>query len=156
MCLVVDTKKHVALKYKVAKEDIVCYKVLIYNKIKNVYITPYRCTNVKQKEFVCDKFQIKPEVIVKEWILIGWQLDVPSRKYIIDKGIHSYLNINIAMHACFHFTSLSEIYPVVFECVIPKNTKYWLDDSGIMICSEKIILQNEISPHKKSIQENFQ
>lgn len=45
--------------------------------------------------------------------------------------------------------------PLLFECIIPKGTKYWINVEEDELCSEKLILQKEIKPVIRPISEIF-
>ena len=139
MCLIIDPKEHVALKYKVAKKDITCYKILtVYPDSDDLY-TPFRNIRIVSKQLVCDKFQTKP--------------CSDMGNYTIDHGIHTVVDKFLARtwvvmlaicNQCNPNVKYRNINVKLFNCIIPKGTKYWINTCTREACSEKIILQDEI------------
>jgi hypothetical protein len=122
MCLIVNRFRHWQLKPKVAKKNILCYKILeidiadeTYN-YKKLIRTPYQGDLIKS----FDKC-ITPDYFQEEFKM-GEQL-------IIEHGIHSFRNITAAKNRNLELSIgrlPNDIQYVIAFCYIPKGTKYWI------------------------------
>lgn len=111
----------------IAQEDIVCYKMLVKKKyfIFSIYRTP--TTNTIIFPFLLRLFNIPFKARGKEEIRNTFW----GSKYVIEKGfIHTQSNINKPK---INYSNNIKI----FECVIPKGTKYFACMRGIY-ASKKI------------------
>ena len=121
MCLEVNRLRHLRLKPKVAKKDIVCYKVIKYGKTG--FFTPFMGMPVDVHE--CHK---KREGLIDP--LCKFQ-EYPYPKtnlgHFINHGIHSWRNVNDAM---LNRCSSDEVPSLVLRCIIPKGTRYWIGKEG--------------------------
>ncbi len=108
MCLILSKYKKNSTLFEVAKEDIICYKLLL-NVSPNSLYTAYR------------RFPVEGEYLKAK--------DLPNIKrsgkgYYLEEGvIHSFASLGAA-HLAILFSSLDFTNTVVYECVIPKGTLY--------------------------------
>lgn len=108
---------------KIAKEDIVCYKVLEVNIDNRYFVTPYR------KNIV----DINKPYEAKE----ANSLSI-FHPYTKTKGyIHTFAFIPTLQNLKERFDN-----PVVFKCIIPKGTKY--HRGNFAYCSKKIIFKERL------------
>ena len=129
MCLVKDKRYHVFNRPLVAEEDIVCYKQLYVN-YKGEIVTPYTNIPVPTK---CIQKNKKKRVPFKAEILNKW-------KFILR---HVLGFSNIVTDGFIHTFSSPPYYSLgwgdcVFQCIIPKGTKYFIGEDG-EYASEQII-----------------
>lgn len=125
MCLIVNKIRHLRLKPKIAKKDILCYKVLTLKSddIQELRLTSpymgdtvfsYKSTNCDKKCLIADHFEEHPRLA--------------ENKFVIHHAIHSYRKIDDVI-----------IYnnQIVVCAYIPKGTKYWVGKHG-EFASERI------------------
>ena len=134
MCL--STKTSV---YSVAKNDISCYKVLLW--CDGEFMTPYQKTfiPIKVREGIIPFFADGVQSIEKSYCPDG----TLSESYVIGRGfVHTYKSL---ISACYLKKHLEIIYPnsvwAIFECEIPKGTKYYEGEDDFYeeaFASEKI------------------
>lgn len=136
MCLIVNRFRHWQLKPKVAKKDILCYKILEIDTADKTYKrlirTPYQSELIKS----FDKC-ITPDYFQNEGFKMGKQL-------IIEYGIHSFRNITAAKNRNLELLidrPFNDIQYVIAFCYIPKGTKYWIGKDGDY-CSECLMFVN--------------
>lgn len=105
-----------------AKEDIICYKILISNF--DYYFSPYRAELVDiQKEYKAEGESFK-------W-KDGYKKDIGY--------IHAYTLQHDASRCCiWENSSHHYLRYVVFKCIIPKGTLYRISRNGRECCSKKI------------------
>ena len=107
MCLILSKYKKNSTLFEVAKEDIICYKLL--KASSNSLYTAYR------------GFPVEGRYLKAK--------DLPNIKrsgkgYYLEEGvIHSFASLGAA-HLAILFSSLDFTNTVVYECVIPKGTLY--------------------------------
>lgn len=117
MCLTIKRIKHLTLKPKKAKKDIIVYKILRSNLLlgKNMYYTPFRLCIVDIKEpLICDVFDTP---------------HLSDREYIINFGIHTYKNIR-SIKKKYNISHIPKGSFAIFKCIIPKGTLYWVGKNG--------------------------
>ena len=132
MCLTIKRIKHLTLKPKKAKKDIIVYKLLrSYISLKNgMYYTPFTsCIVDIKKPLICNR------------------LDTPhlcsnNKEYLIIFGIHTYKNIRLIKKK-YNISFISKCSLVVFKCIIPKGTLYWVGKNG-EYASERIEFVKQI------------
>lgn len=126
MCLIVNRFRHWRLKPKIAKKDILCYKVFKIRSVEDssymTLTTPYQHCFTKnlEKSMIPDYFQ--KEVFKNE----------RTKQNIIDHGMHSYKNIIAARNTVLELTEWrysDSIYTIV-PCYIPQGSKYWIGYGG--------------------------
>ena len=123
MCLVTEQ-----LKSKIAFEDITCYKVLLLTS-DNFYISPHR-------HFTFFENQVNPNKVFKakkSWWTINIHGD--DLELINDNGIdaftlnsgffHMYKDYDSAVKAVKILVPREKESYAVFECVIPKGSRYY-------------------------------
>lgn len=135
MCLFTNKKE-----CDIAKEDIICYKVLrshikffkdeskLYSPIRNYYY--------------CDKENIIGNKLVCPEFSNNVSFYVPYYCYSVDRGIHGFKDKDSALvfiDNLFNITCNIYYTYYLYECIIPKGSKYY---EGINndICSEKMIV----------------
>jgi len=147
MCLYVTSKK-----VRVAKEDMVCYKVMMeHYGDKGAWVSPYQ--GMAYKEGCAYELEKQLQLLDSKF---GNIKDYP---YIVEEGFHSFANLSDALL----FRNTCEVrYPtvsrgdgwhtyIIVKCIIPKGTTYveglyvdnW-DNKFHSFCSEKIICEDEI------------
>lgn len=118
MCLIIyhpyQPKFFVRLKARIARRDIICYKLLY--KTKEDLITPYQ--------------HLKVDTSLP---LIADFLDAAKETqgfYMAVHGIHTYKDQDIL--------SLYSVNYILYKCIIPKGTKYYISYDKTEYCSERI------------------
>ena len=123
MCLVTEQ-----LKPKIASKDITCYKILLLTS-DNFYISPYR-------HFTFFENQVNPKKVFKakkSWWTINIHGD--DLELFNDNGIdaftlnsgffHMYKDYDSAVKAIKNSVTGERESSVIFECVIPKGSRYY-------------------------------
>lgn len=115
MCLFKDTKIHKHNRPLVAKEDIVCYKILDYWSWSDEYYTPIQGEKIPNK-CIKEKVPFKAPIrnifkFIRKHIL-GGSLSVE------EDFIHTFIDVNKP------FSERRD--RVMFKCVIPKDTLYYV------------------------------
>lgn len=132
MCLYKDKKYHPFNKPLIAKEDIVCYKILRINYITNMFITLYTYSIVPT-ECLKNKVPFKAEILNKFRFICRHVLGFSN--IVTDGFIHTYSlsipNRNLVYSEC------------VFKCIIPKGTKYFIGENKDY-ASEQIIFVEQL------------
>lgn len=108
MCLIIKRIRHLNGKAKIAKRDILCFKVL-HIRASGELQTPFQ-----------------EMLITKDFIKNGLCADflgVPAVNGYIFHGIHSYKDIQRAFDAAYRSDCVVCAY-------IPKGTKYWIGEHG--------------------------
>ena len=130
MCLIIDAIYHPDFKPLIAKEDIICYKILFTYRDSNnnkKYITPYMMTSVLHGTLIADRFQINVSSYFKR----------------VDFGIHSFQNRSVALLERDLLNTSLPKYPIankyiVKKAIIPKGAEYWIGKND-EYCSERIV-----------------
>lgn len=139
MCL--DTRQ---LEAKVARKDIIVYKVLLDdtyefngNEIRRL-TSPFRNAKWKQKVLT------KSEMLDKSESVYTSRPDSKNRR--VEVGLHSYGDLSKALSTINRNNKLQ-----VFEAVIPKGTKYFKGtfNSGVSYCSKELILGKKLTRRAK-------
>lgn len=112
------------LKYKIAKEDITCYKTLrdLHSVIKgykyklNTLNKPVRIKATKTRKWLTDS-------------------DTSITIYEINKGYHSYREFYYAKRQKLMFED-------IYRCTIPQGTRYCMNEDEIV--SENIIIKRKV------------
>ena len=123
MCLITEQ-----LKPKIASKDITCYKILLLTS-DNFYISPYR-------HFTFFENQVNPKKVFKakkSWWTINIHGD--DLELFNDNGIdaftlnsgffHMYKDYDSAVKAIKNSVTGERESSVIFECVIPKGSRYY-------------------------------
>lgn len=121
MCLVINRIRHLRLKPKIARKDILCYKILKINYYDNSdsvkLVTPFQREPVfshpDEHCLIADNFEEHPNLVENE--------------FVIHHGIHSYRKNAI----CRNYGDM------VVCAYIPKGAKYWIGKYGEFV-SERI------------------
>ena len=135
MCLVKDKRYHVFNRPLVAEEDIVCYKQLYVNCNSEI-VTPYTNIPVPTK---CIQKNKKKRIPFKAEIVNKW-------KFI---WRHVFGFSNVVADGFIHTFSSAPLYQSlgwgdrVFQCIIPKGTKYFIGLDG-EYASEQIIFGDRL------------
>lgn len=114
MCLIVTSKE-----FKVAEEDIVCYKVLVRvpTQVKTVFRSPFR-------EFTWFEGEPDPDRVYNATGDVCFTQnfrDFDCGKIFVGQGVfHTYKKSSDA----FVLKKLSGEEAIVFKCVIPKGSEY--------------------------------
>lgn len=121
MCLAVNKTKRV----KVAKEDIICYKVV--KRHGSYYETPYRNQQIKLGALYDESDN--PMVVEHSCGFINdWNGD--TYKTIHGNAFHSFANLKDAKWEANDWGGYAYDI-IVVECIIPKGTKYYEGFHGI-------------------------
>lgn len=118
-----------------AKEDIVCYKVLIKTKIPCVYKTPVTRTRFTKFPLIKKNFKAEGDRRVVEIPLsvgVCFEISVGF--------IHTYKDIEYTKH-CVNYSLCRDNY-VIFKCIIPKGTYYY--ESETEYASERIEILDKV------------
>ena len=109
---------------KIAKKDIIVYKQLkrYKGKYKTTFYTPYM--GYKMEEGI-HYFQTNKKFTIKNTLSI-------FGKYSIERGLHSYTNLNVAKQSLL----MNEI---IVEMVIPRGSEYFENKQDKEIVSDNLI-----------------
>ena len=146
MCLVTKQSES-----KIASEDITCYKVLLLTS-DNFYISPHR-------HFTFFENQVNPNKVFKakkSWWTINIHGD--DLELINDNGIyaftlnsgffHMYKDYDSAVKAIKRLVPREKESYAIFECVIPKGSRYYEGFTSIYllpsIASDKLKIVKQI------------
>lgn len=134
MCLIKDKKHHPFNRPLVADEDIVCYKVLFQYFIDSPYIlrTPYQLQPVRIQVYL--DYQIPFTAWDEYEFRSFWRHKLGFSRVVESGFIHTYRDN--------HSTPLGK-KELVFKCIIPKGTKYFIGVDNDY-ASERIIFLEEI------------
>ncbi len=135
MCFIIDSNHP---KVKIAKKDIVCYK-LFYNHKKH-FESPYR--NFKFQKGEC-YYESKALKITYE----------AYYSHTIEIGIHSYTNLkkSINVSESWIFSNI-----IIVKCIIPEGAKYYYNSTWKEYVSDYIIIgtNKDIKKTKLCIKNN--
>ena len=146
MCLVTEQ-----LKPKIASKDITCYKILLLTS-DNFYISPYR-------HFTFFENQVNPKKVFKakkSWWTInihGDDLEVFNDNgidaFTLNSGVfHMYKDYDSAVKAIKWLVPREKESYAIFECVIPKGSRYYEGFTSIYrlpsIASDKLKIVKQI------------
>lgn len=126
MCLAVNKTKRV----KVAKEDIICYKVIkrIGKGVGLRYETPYRDQPIQLRTLYDESNN--PMVVEHSCGFIqDWNGD--EYKSIHGNAFHSFAKLKDAKWEANDWGTGDDYNMIVVECIIPKGTKYYKGFHGI-------------------------
>lgn len=130
---------------RIAKKDIVCYKVLIHNG-SGIYATPYM---QKQLTLAEKKGKVYFVATGNKTLLVN--LNGLSRfffRYQVSKGyIHTFKNKADAVKEIADWRC-GKNPPVIFKCIIPKGTEYYKGIFGRTMksyCSDKIRIIEKVA-----------
>ena len=127
MCLFKSLVLHPHNRPLIADRDIICYKK-VKQVGKNAYITP--CTNAPIPiECIQNKVPFEAQILSKFKFI--WRHVFGFGRFVEDGFIHTYQEDN-GWRIC-----------EVFECIIPKGTKYFVGVQGDY-ASEKIIFLKQM------------
>jgi hypothetical protein len=118
MCFAIYQKTNP--KLRIAKKDIVCYKLVFLGKNDNTFIPEYAYTEgfrYKLKKIAYAK-NMKGKRI-KKFLVAKHKSRYEDYKFEVDEGIHSYM---------LPFESYGE-GEIVLKCIIPKGTEYLRNDT---------------------------
>jgi len=134
----------------VAKEDIVCYKVMIeYPRNNGIWTSPYMGMAYREGH----SYELG-----KKLNLLDSSKTIKEYRYRVEEGFHSFTSLSEALfflnafearYPCLNRCSDASRY-VVVKCIIPKGTTYaeglffdW-GNKFLSFCSEKIICEGKI------------
>lgn len=128
---------------KIAKEDIVCFKLLRYHKKWwTIFIGPMNYYSPYQNS----KSPIGKLLIVRNFHE-NYYNSSTSRKFEINIGFHTFANRSDAEEQKIKMGSSQNI--LIFESIIPKGSHYYKGTFGrfpkISYCSQKIIYKKKLS-----------
>lgn len=121
-----------------ANKDIKCYKVFdkadITWDISKQFFKKIREVKSLFQKYLYIPYNINPEInIIRSGYTYDWTL---KYAYYIMEGYHSYATLNVAKlysNQFFH----------IIECIIPKGTKYFINENKEII-SSNIIITDEV------------
>lgn len=124
MCLIVNTQ------YKIAKEDITCYKILEKDYNGNLF-SPY--TFFKWNLNKLTKAKGKP------------YLGNSKRKHITAGYFHTFKTIVAAKKQLTLWLNINRNH-LICKCIIPKGTKYWegLCDGYKSFATKNLIIESKL------------
>ena len=146
MCLITEQ-----LKPKIASKDITCYKILLLTS-DNFYISPYR-------HFTFFENQVNPKKVFKakkSWWTInihGDDLELFNDNgidaFTLNSGVfHMYKDYDSAVKAIKWLVPREKESYAIFECVIPKGSRYYEGFTSIYrlpsIASDKLKIVKQI------------
>lgn len=115
----------------VAKEDIVCYKVL-HHLGDNCYVSPFR--NMPYKINSVNY----PETVFSESDIKLTELYC----YSIGNGfLHCYRSCGVPL-SYYDFKQQISCPLYLFECYIPKGAKYFINRNGTEVCADKLFVKD--------------
>lgn len=131
MCLVVKKLRHLNNKPKIAKKDIICYKMFRVTKLglqSPIRGIIWNCgDNIKNGYMSADNFQMMPE------------------DGIINKGLHSFRKVekptdcSYTQYMIDQMKNVDDCVTVTACCIIPKGSRYWIGRDNDY-CSESLYL----------------
>lgn len=142
MCLIKNKKYHPFNRPLIAKEDIVCYKVLtrFYDDSPDIFRTPFQYEKIRVQAYL--KYQI-PFIAEDKYKLCSFWRHKLGFSRIVESGfIHTFTDIHpislpISVHRALHRGEF------VFKCIIPRGTKYFIGINNAY-ASKKIIFLEQL------------
>lgn len=147
MCLYVNNKK-----VRVAKKDIVCYKIVIKERKKWIYRIFHKPT-YRAPFYNYYTYQLKKRYCLRNCLNHHVFTTYPEHQYTVSVGFHSFVDIQDAKRM------LSRLYDVygnrgrrqtIVQCVIPKGAEYvkgtidLSENSPASYVSDEIICVKEV------------
>jgi len=120
MCFYVPKRQRI----KIAENDITCYKIVEV------------CSNTKtlRSQFLGFFYNFKETYKIKKEFPQYKKVDLITKsKRVIDKGFHSYIEMSYSHRS--HFPSN---FTKIVECIIPKGSKYHVNEEMNEYVSESI------------------
>ena len=136
MCLIKDKKYHPFNKPLIAEEDIVCYKQLRVNW-NGIIVTPHTRIPVPIKCIQKNKrkrIPFKAEILSKFRFI--WRHIFGFSDVVTDGFIHTFSSL--PPYCNFFYSDR------IFQCIIPKGTKYFISEGEYEYASEQIIFVNQL------------
>jgi hypothetical protein len=125
MCLFKDFRAHPHNRPIIAKEDIVCYKqVCIFGD--GTYITPYTVDTIPIE---CIENKVPFKAKIAKIFNFFWHHVLGTSSIVNDGFIHVYTYPRYQWNR------------ILFECIIPKGTKYFIGISNDLAAKEIIFLE---------------
>lgn len=137
MCLKIRNNE-ISNKLYIAKEDIICYKILTEH-----LISPYRGYKYKFNKLVKAKLKL-PSII--DGIYQFKLIKSVSKTYIISyigRGLHSYSTINQAKEQTSSWFTGIPRYEI-YKCIIPKNSEFYYDNVKKEYTSNQLIVKKVV------------
>lgn len=111
MCILTNN-----VKFKIADQDIVCYKVLLKSKVEGVFLSPY----LRFYYTLNKQYDDNNELDVRKW---------DNSDFIINGGVfHMFANYEDAMDEVNWLTFPENMDVLcscaIVKCIIPKGSKY--------------------------------
>ena len=121
--------------HKIAKEDIVCYKVMTISKIGNDGAIWVKSLNYPKEEMRSYGSVMIPDIEPDlDWLDAG--------TFVLESGvIHSYIHLPNIVGLNEHYVGKS----VTVKCRIPKGTPYWANHRDGVYASTKLILDGIVN-----------
>jgi hypothetical protein len=126
---------------EIAKEDIVCYKI-IERVSSNKYKSPYQGDEIIFNKTIIaskptKKFNMMPTVDVDLKTIIGY--------YIGEGFIHAFIiKENAKCSVLNHYYFLNFEGTTIVKCIIPKGSRYFISIDNVEICSDRMMITDEI------------
>lgn len=111
MCLYIGNNK-----VQTAKEDIICYKAVISSG--KSYRSPCELTFICKQSKI-ENFIFKDKSFFPLWVYVLFSKIIDLRPQVSRGGIHTF---SYLQDAKIYFVHNKNVH--IFECVIPKGTKY--------------------------------
>ena len=129
MCLLTNNETQL-----IAEEDIKCYKIVTFSELHGYFTTPFTHTPIPHMVRIgIEKFKPTVNIESKEIIEDGSNYSDDGFKYMINGGyIHVYKNLNEILK----YYNRTDLY--IFECTIPKGTRYYEGAFAFKISGKKI------------------
>jgi hypothetical protein len=134
MCFYKDIVNY-SIFHKIAKEDIVCYKVMTIFKIGNDGVIWVKSINYPKEEIRSYGSVMIPEIEPDlDWLDAG--------TLVLQSGvIHSYTHLPNTVILNERYVGQS----VIVKCRIPKGTPYWVNHRDRVYASTKLILDGIVN-----------
>lgn len=136
MCLITDQQQP-----KIAEEDITVYKVLqgmnspYHSDFTYILGKLYKTDIQEDDSFWC--FDASDNVVLASYFGIDWKINRKLKCF--GQGFHSALSISRLRESSIAYAWRAYIY----ECIIPKGSKYYVNPSNLAI-SNQIIIKRKI------------
>ena len=118
---------------RIALEDIVVFKVMLWDHQNGKYTTPVMNTPV--------------DMYCKTGIITGAMRVLPSdgRAYYVDRGVHSFLTTKNGLEMVQYCRQRTRLHPILFKAIIPKGTLYFIGMNGDIV-SAKLVIKPKDNP----------